>query len=89
MAKRKKVDPEYRTRIKDAFDGNYKLRLLLDEIPGISHRRVNSYIANKKKNGLVDFTYKSADGMLYCKLDDFVAWVERGMRPPPAKKKAA
>lgn len=71
---------DYRNRIKNALKGTMRLRTLLKELPESTQRKIDSMIANKKKNGLAGISWKGGDGMLYCKVEDFVVWIEGGMK---------
>jgi hypothetical protein len=73
-------------KISNKFKSRRKVRECLRRIPDINDRRICRYIDERYRNGIGEFAVKAGDGEIYCYVEDFIAWVERGMRPARPRK---
>ncbi len=67
-------------RIRDRFTGRRLLNDCLMQIPKINARKVRRFVEMKSKNGLDEIITKASDGLYYVMVDDFIKWVDRGMK---------
>lgn len=76
-------------KISAKFKTRRKVRECLRRIPDVNERRICRYIDERYRNGIGEFATKAGDGEIYCYVEEFIAWVERGMRPTSPRKPTA